>query len=90
MLTSVFKWGNLNQDGDGSAVSAQRYEGVSQTVDLNLVLQNDVHPSSRPYGGTNFRRHSGVCSCQKAKSKLFSLIANWLGELSSIIFIGPM
>jgi len=48
VFTIVFKWGNLNQDGDGSAVSAQRYEGVSQIVDLNLVLQNDVDPSSRP------------------------------------------
>ena len=40
----VIAWESNLQDGSGNGVYAQRYEGASQTVDLNLVVQDDVDP----------------------------------------------
>jgi len=34
----VIAWQSQGQDGSGYGVYAQRYEGASQTVDLNLVV----------------------------------------------------
>jgi uncharacterized repeat protein (TIGR01451 family) len=40
----VIAWESYLQDGSFDGVYAQRYEGASQTVDLNLVVQDDVDP----------------------------------------------
>jgi uncharacterized repeat protein (TIGR01451 family) len=40
----VIAWTSDLQDGDNWGIYAQRYEGASQTVDLNLVVQDDVDP----------------------------------------------
>jgi len=42
----VIAWESTVQDSSGYGVSAQRYEGARQTVDLNLVVQDDVDPVS--------------------------------------------
>jgi len=38
----VSAWSTFEQDLNGWAVYAQRYEGASETVDLNIVLQDSV------------------------------------------------
>ena len=40
----VIAWQSDGQDGNGSGVHAQRYEGAGETVDLNLVVQDDTDP----------------------------------------------
>jgi len=41
----VIAWESYNQDSSNTwGVYAQRYKGASQTVDLNLVVQDDVDP----------------------------------------------
>jgi uncharacterized repeat protein (TIGR01451 family) len=40
----VIAWTSDLQDLSGDGIYAQRYEGASQTVDLNLVVQDDVDP----------------------------------------------
>ena len=42
----VIAWHSNLQDSSNYGVYAQRYEGASQTVDLNLVVQDDVDPVS--------------------------------------------
>ena len=42
----VIAWSSFGQvpDGSSNGIFAQRYKGASQTVDLNLVVQDDVDP----------------------------------------------
>ena len=41
----VIAWHSYDQDASNTdGIYAQRYEGASQTVDLNLVVQDDVDP----------------------------------------------
>jgi len=47
----VVSWHSLDQDGGDYGVYAQRYQGAAQTVDLNLVVNDDSDPVTQ---GTNF------------------------------------
>jgi uncharacterized repeat protein (TIGR01451 family) len=47
----VIAWHSNAQDGDSYGIYAQRYEDASETVDLNLVVQDDTDPVT---AGNNF------------------------------------
>lgn len=47
----VIAWNDFTQDGNGYGIYAQRYYGAGETVDLNLVVQDDTDPVSV---GNNF------------------------------------
>ena len=40
----VIAWESIGQDGSGVGIYAQRYLGAGETVDLNLVVQDDTDP----------------------------------------------